>query len=110
MAARFKKLPTDEWGVLVEGDGAAELAGTEVQVRKRNGDSRDVKLGELVQQWDGGTKALYTAPKKGDDRPTVAFKGEVTLGNAEFEALLRDRRVVVDGAVVVLDLAKAAAA
>lgn len=99
--ASFRRLEGGLWGVAVEGPDAPKFAGKTVSVTKRSGEVKDVELHELVQQWDGGTKASYTVrPKKG--APPVRPRGTVEVTKADLAALRRDGTVSVDGVTLVL--------
>lgn len=57
----FGKIDASHWGVKAVADyrGAEFHAGEEVDVTKRDGSVKRVRLGALVAQWNGGRAALY---------------------------------------------------
>lgn len=65
----FQKLDNGDWGIKASGnlDSTGGFAGQFVAVTKRDGSTKQVKLGHRVTSWNGGRASLYTiagAPRR----------------------------------------------
>lgn len=83
----FTKLDNGDWGIKASGDldGTTGFAGQTVTVSKKDGSTKQVKLGHRVTSWNGGRASVYTiagAPRRmslGHDlrRSRPPFQGNV---------------------------------
>ena len=67
----FAKLDEVGWGVKCSADQGetVKFAGQTVEVRKRDGKTKEVELGEMLDSWNAGRAAIYATK---DSRPRKA--------------------------------------
>lgn len=59
--ANWQRLDDNSWGVAVRGGpgDTTRMQGKEVEVRKRDGSVKTVRLGAKVASWNGGRTTVY---------------------------------------------------